>query len=41
VALLVETFPRAGAGEAPAELCIVVERPEDREAAEAILGRSA
>ena len=41
VGLLVETFPRAGTGESPAELCIVVERPEEREAAEAILGRSA
>jgi O-acetyl-ADP-ribose deacetylase (regulator of RNase III) len=41
VMLLVETFPRAGSGEYPAELCIVVERQEEREAAEAILRRSA
>ena len=41
VGLLVETFPRAAAGESPAELCIVVERQEEREAVEAILRRSA
>jgi O-acetyl-ADP-ribose deacetylase (regulator of RNase III) len=41
VALLVETFPSAGAGESPVELCIVVERQEEREAVEAILRRSA
>jgi O-acetyl-ADP-ribose deacetylase (regulator of RNase III) len=41
VGLLVETFPRAGEGEAPAELCIVVEREEERVAVEAILRRSA
>jgi O-acetyl-ADP-ribose deacetylase (regulator of RNase III) len=41
VALLLETFPRAGSGEAPAELCIVVERQEERETVEAILRRSA
>jgi O-acetyl-ADP-ribose deacetylase (regulator of RNase III) len=40
VALLVETFPR-DAGESPGELCIVVEREEEREAVEAILRRSA
>jgi O-acetyl-ADP-ribose deacetylase (regulator of RNase III) len=39
VGLLVETFPRGG--EAPAELCIVVEREEERVAVEAILRRSA
>jgi O-acetyl-ADP-ribose deacetylase (regulator of RNase III) len=41
VGLLVETFPRGEAGEAPAELCIVVEREEERVAVEAILRRSA
>jgi len=41
VALLVETFPRAAPGDPPAELCIVVERHEEREAVEAILRRSA
>jgi O-acetyl-ADP-ribose deacetylase (regulator of RNase III) len=41
VALLVETFPRAGSGESPAELRIVVERAEERETVEAILRRSA
>jgi O-acetyl-ADP-ribose deacetylase (regulator of RNase III) len=41
VALLVETFPRSGPEEHPAELCIVVERQEEREAVEAILRRSA
>jgi hypothetical protein len=40
VALLVETFPR-NAGESAGELCIVVEREEDREVVEAILRRSA
>jgi O-acetyl-ADP-ribose deacetylase (regulator of RNase III) len=41
VALLVETFPRSGPGEAPTELCIVVERQEEQELVEAILRRSA
>jgi O-acetyl-ADP-ribose deacetylase (regulator of RNase III) len=41
VGLLVETFPRSEAGEAPAQLCIVVEREEERVAVEAILRRSA
>ncbi|HEY7505101.1 MAG TPA: macro domain-containing protein [Gemmatimonadales bacterium] len=41
VGLLVETFPRGKPGEAPAELCIVVEREEERVAVEAILRRSA
>ena len=41
VGLLVETFPRGSEGEAPAELCIVVEREEERVAVEAILRRSA
>ena len=40
-ALLVETFPRPGAGGHPAELCIVVERPEERDAVEAIVRRTA
>ena len=40
VGLLIETFPRAEAGRAPVELCIVVEREEDRVAVEAILRRS-
>jgi O-acetyl-ADP-ribose deacetylase (regulator of RNase III) len=40
VALLVETFPRDPA-ESPGELCIVVEREEEREVVEAILRRSA
>ena len=40
VALLVETFPRA-AGESPGELCIVVEREDERGTVEAILRRSA
>ena len=40
VALLVETFPR-GSPDPPAELCIVVERQEERDAVEAILRRSA
>jgi O-acetyl-ADP-ribose deacetylase (regulator of RNase III) len=40
VTLLVETFPR-GSTEPPAELCIVVERQEERDAVEAILRRSA
>jgi O-acetyl-ADP-ribose deacetylase (regulator of RNase III) len=41
VRLLVETFPRGETGEVPAELCIVVEREEERVAVEAILRRSA
>jgi O-acetyl-ADP-ribose deacetylase (regulator of RNase III) len=40
VALLVETFPR-DAGDAPGELCIVVDRENEREVVEAILRRSA
>jgi O-acetyl-ADP-ribose deacetylase (regulator of RNase III) len=40
-ALLVETFPRAGPADTPAELCIVVERPEERDAVEAIVRRTA
>jgi O-acetyl-ADP-ribose deacetylase (regulator of RNase III) len=39
--LLVETFPRPGAAENPAELRIVVERQEDRDAVEAIVRRTA
>jgi O-acetyl-ADP-ribose deacetylase (regulator of RNase III) len=39
--LLVETFPQPGAVDNPAELCIVVERPEDRDAVEAIVRRTA
>jgi O-acetyl-ADP-ribose deacetylase len=39
--LLVETFPRPGAAEGPTELCIVVDRQEDREAVEAIVRRTA
>jgi O-acetyl-ADP-ribose deacetylase (regulator of RNase III) len=39
--LLVETFPGAGAADTPAELCIVVERQEDRDAVEAIVRRTA
>ena len=39
--LLVETFPRPGAADNPAELCIVVERQEDRDAVEAIVRRTA
>ena len=39
--LLVETFPAPGAGNHPAELCIVVERQEDRDAVEAIVRRTA
>jgi O-acetyl-ADP-ribose deacetylase (regulator of RNase III) len=39
--LLVETFPRPGAAEGPTELCIVVDRQEDREAVEAIIRRTA
>ena len=39
--LLVETFPRAGATDTPAELCIVVEKPEERDAVEAIVRRTA
>ena len=41
VSLLVETFPRPGSGDHPTELCIVVERQEQREVVEAILRRSA
>ena len=41
VGLLVETFPRGSEGETPTELCIVVEREEERVAVEAILRRSA
>ncbi|HEY7479144.1 MAG TPA: macro domain-containing protein [Gemmatimonadales bacterium] len=39
--LLVETFPRSGPADSPAELCIVVERQEDRDAVEAIVRRTA
>ncbi|MGH7579820.1 MAG: macro domain-containing protein [Gemmatimonadales bacterium] len=39
--LLVETFPRPGAADHPAELCIVVERQADRDAVEAIVRRTA
>jgi len=39
--LLVETFPRPGAADTPADLCIVVERQEDRDAVEAIVRRTA
>ena len=39
--LLVETFPRTGAAANPAELCIVVERQEERDAVEAIVRRTA
>jgi O-acetyl-ADP-ribose deacetylase (regulator of RNase III) len=39
--LLVETFPRPGAAGNPAELRIVVERQEDRDAVEAIVRRTA
>jgi O-acetyl-ADP-ribose deacetylase (regulator of RNase III) len=39
--LLVETFPRNGSADNPAELCIVVERQEDRDAVEAIVRRTA
>jgi O-acetyl-ADP-ribose deacetylase (regulator of RNase III) len=39
--LLVETFPRPGAAESPSELCIVVDRQEDREVVEAIVRRTA
>jgi O-acetyl-ADP-ribose deacetylase (regulator of RNase III) len=38
--LLVETFPRPGAADNPAELCIVVERQEDRDVVEAIVRRT-
>jgi O-acetyl-ADP-ribose deacetylase (regulator of RNase III) len=41
VTLLVETFPRPGSGDHPTDLCIVVQRQEEREAVEAILRRSA
>jgi O-acetyl-ADP-ribose deacetylase (regulator of RNase III) len=40
VTLLVETFPREGADD-PGELCIVVEREEERAVVEAILRRTA
>ena len=40
-ALLVETFPRPGAADDPTELCIVVDRQEDRDAVEAIVRRTA
>jgi O-acetyl-ADP-ribose deacetylase (regulator of RNase III) len=39
--LLVETFPRPGAADCPAELCIVVERQEQRDVVEAIVRRTA
>jgi O-acetyl-ADP-ribose deacetylase (regulator of RNase III) len=39
--LLVETFPRPGAADNPTELCIVVQRQEDRDAVEAIVRRTA
>jgi O-acetyl-ADP-ribose deacetylase (regulator of RNase III) len=39
--LLVETFPRPGAADIPAELCIVVERQEERDVVEAIVRRTA
>jgi O-acetyl-ADP-ribose deacetylase (regulator of RNase III) len=39
--LLIETFPRSGSADHPAELCIVVERQEDRDAVEAIVRRTA
>jgi len=39
--LLVETFPRPGSADNPAELCIVVERQEERDAVEAIVRRTA
>jgi O-acetyl-ADP-ribose deacetylase (regulator of RNase III) len=39
--LLIETFPRPGAADNPSELCIVVERQEDRDAVEAIVRRTA
>ena len=39
--LLVETFPRPGTADSPAELCIVVERQEERDAVEAIVRRTA
>ncbi len=41
VGLLVETFPRPADADAPAELCIVVERQEDRDVVEAIVRRTA
>jgi O-acetyl-ADP-ribose deacetylase (regulator of RNase III) len=41
VTLLVETFPRGDPGGAPGELCIVVDREEEREAVDAILRRTA
>jgi O-acetyl-ADP-ribose deacetylase (regulator of RNase III) len=39
--LLAETFPREGGAEHPAELCIVVEREDERETVEAIVRRMA
>jgi O-acetyl-ADP-ribose deacetylase (regulator of RNase III) len=39
--LLAETFPRPGAADHPAELCIVVDRQEERDAVEAIVRRTA
>ncbi len=39
--LLAETFPRSGDGSGPAELCIVVEGQEERDAVEAIVRRTA
>jgi O-acetyl-ADP-ribose deacetylase (regulator of RNase III) len=39
--LLAETFPRAGDGDQPAELRIVVERDDERETVEAIVRRRA
>jgi O-acetyl-ADP-ribose deacetylase (regulator of RNase III) len=39
--LLAETFPPPGTADSPAELCIVVNRQEDRDAVEAIVRRTA
>jgi O-acetyl-ADP-ribose deacetylase (regulator of RNase III) len=39
--LLAETFPRPGAADNPAELCIVVDRQEEKDAVEAIVRRTA
>jgi O-acetyl-ADP-ribose deacetylase (regulator of RNase III) len=39
--LLAETFPRTGEAEHPAQLCIVVEREDERETVEAIVRRLA
>jgi O-acetyl-ADP-ribose deacetylase (regulator of RNase III) len=39
--LLAETFPRSDDGSGPAELCIVVEGQEERDAVEAIVRRTA